>query len=265
MTSPFKRLLVGKPLASSEEQHQRLGKPTALAVFASDAISSTAYATEEMLLVLLMAVTFPQATNYLVPISVAAVILLAIVSVSYIQTVRAYPDGGGAYVVSRENIGRTAALGGRCVAPRRLHAGGRRLDLGRRARHRFRLRLQRQRPAAGRPGRVLRGGDVPRQPARRQGVRQGLRRPHLLLRVDAGPVLDRWLLQAVHRRPRRAQRQRRAGQALRGEPRPRGHGHACSSCCGRSAPAPSCSRASRPSPTACRRSRSPSRATRRRS
>lgn len=110
MTSPFKRLLVGKPIASSEEQHQRLGKPTALAVFASDAISSTAYATEEMLLVLLMAVTFPQATDYLVPISVAAVILLAIVSVSYIQTVRAYPDGGGAYVVSRENIGRTASL-----------------------------------------------------------------------------------------------------------------------------------------------------------
>ena len=110
MTSPFKRLLVGKPIATSDEGHQRLGKPTALAVFASDAISSTAYATEEMLLVLLMAVTFPQATNYLVPISVAAVILLAIVSVSYIQTVRAYPDGGGAYVVSRENISRTAAL-----------------------------------------------------------------------------------------------------------------------------------------------------------
>ena len=110
MTSPFKRLMVGKPIATSEESHQRLGKPTALAVFASDAISSTAYATEEMLLVLLMAVTFPQATNYLVPISVAAVILLAIVSISYIQTVRAYPDGGGAYVVSRENISRTAAL-----------------------------------------------------------------------------------------------------------------------------------------------------------
>jgi amino acid transporter len=106
----MKRLLVGKPLASNEEQHQRLGKPTALAVFASDAISSTAYATEEMLLVLLMAVTFPQATDYLVPISVAAVILLAIVSISYIQTVRAYPDGGGAYVVSRENIGRTSSL-----------------------------------------------------------------------------------------------------------------------------------------------------------
>jgi amino acid transporter len=110
MTSPFKRILVGKPLASNEEQHQRLGKPTALAVFASDAISSTAYATEEMLLVLLMAVTFPASHSYLVPISVAAVVLLVIVGTSYIQTIHAYPDGGGAYVVSRENIGPQAGL-----------------------------------------------------------------------------------------------------------------------------------------------------------
>ena len=110
MTSPFKRILVGKPIASSEEQHQRLGKPTALAVFASDAISSTAYATEEMLLVLLMAVVFPTSHSYLVPIAIAAVILLVIVSVSYMQTIHAYPDGGGAYVVSRENISPLAGL-----------------------------------------------------------------------------------------------------------------------------------------------------------
>ena len=110
MTSPFKRIVVGKPIASSEEQHQRLGKPTALAVFASDAISSTAYATEEMLLVLLMAVTVPAAHSYLVPIAIAAVVLLAIVGASYTQTIHAYPDGGGAYVVSRENISQTAAL-----------------------------------------------------------------------------------------------------------------------------------------------------------
>jgi len=110
MASPFKRILVGKPIASNEEQHQRLGKPTALAVFASDAISSTAYATEEMLLVLLMAVAFPTSHSYLVPIAIAAVILLAIVSVSYMQTIHAYPDGGGAYVVSRENISPFAGL-----------------------------------------------------------------------------------------------------------------------------------------------------------
>ncbi len=110
MTSTFKRVVVGKPIASSEEQHQRLGKPTALAVFASDAISSTAYATEEMLLVLLLAVAYPTSHSYLVPIAIAAVILLAIVGTSYTQTIHAYPDGGGAYVVSRENISQTAAL-----------------------------------------------------------------------------------------------------------------------------------------------------------
>ncbi len=110
MTSTFKRVFVGKPIASSEEEHQRIGKPTALAVFASDAISSTAYATEEILLVLLMGVAFPTSHSYLVPIGIAAVVLLAIVGFSYTQTIHAYPDGGGAYVVSRENISSGAAL-----------------------------------------------------------------------------------------------------------------------------------------------------------
>ena len=110
MTSPLKRFIVGKPLASSEEQHQRLGKPTALAVFASDAISSTAYATEEMLLVLLMGVVYPTSHSYLVPLAISAVILLVIVGTSYTQTIHAYPDGGGAYVVSRENISPLASL-----------------------------------------------------------------------------------------------------------------------------------------------------------
>lgn len=110
MTSPFKRILVGKPIASSEEQHQRLGKPTALAVFASDAISSTAYATEEILFVLLAAATFPETHKYLMPLALVAVFLLAVVATSYSQTIHAYPDGGGAYVVSRENISQLAAL-----------------------------------------------------------------------------------------------------------------------------------------------------------
>jgi amino acid transporter len=110
MVSSLKRVLVGKPIASTEEQHQRLGVPTALAVFASDAISSTAYATEEILVVLLAATAFPASHKYLVPLAVAAVILLAIVATSYRQTIFAYPDGGGAYVVSRENISPTVAL-----------------------------------------------------------------------------------------------------------------------------------------------------------
>jgi len=110
MASIFKRILVGKPLASSEQDHQALGKPTALAVFASDAISSTAYATEEILFVLLAAASFPQTHTYLMPMAVVAVILLAVVSTSYRQTIYAYPDGGGAYIVSRDNISQTAGL-----------------------------------------------------------------------------------------------------------------------------------------------------------
>ncbi len=110
MASIVKRILVGKPLASTEQEHQALGKPTALAVFASDAISSTAYATEEILFVLLAAATFPETHRYLVPMALVSVFLLAVVATSYRQTIFAYPDGGGAYVVSRENLGQTAAL-----------------------------------------------------------------------------------------------------------------------------------------------------------
>ena len=106
MYSALKRIVVGSPLASSEEQHQRLGRPTALAVFASDAISSTAYATEEILLVL-VPVAALAALRDLVPIALVVVALLTIVITSYRQTIYAYPNGGGSYVVSRENLGVT--------------------------------------------------------------------------------------------------------------------------------------------------------------
>ncbi len=106
MFSTLKRIVVGSPLASSEESHQRLGRPTALAVFASDAISSTAYATEEILLVL-VPVAALAALRDLVPISLVVVGLLLIVITSYRQTIYAYPNGGGSYVVSRENLGVT--------------------------------------------------------------------------------------------------------------------------------------------------------------
>ncbi len=105
----IKRLLVGRPLPSSEEGHQRLGKVVALAVFASDAISSTAYATEEILLVL-MPLAALAALEYLVPIAVVVVALLAIVIFSYRQTIHAYPSGGGSYVVSRDNLGVVPSL-----------------------------------------------------------------------------------------------------------------------------------------------------------
>jgi amino acid transporter len=102
--STFKRVLVGKPLASSEESHQRLIKVIALAIFASDAISSTAYATEEILHVLVPVIGMA-ALGYLIPISVIVMALLAIVITSYRQTIFAYPSGGGSYVVSRDNLG----------------------------------------------------------------------------------------------------------------------------------------------------------------
>src|SRR3954468_22777092 len=111
MVTPLKRLLVGRPLATSEEQHQRLRKLVALPVFASDAISSTAYATDEIVGVLLIqAGVGVKAFDPLVPIAFVVAILLAIVVVSYRQTIFAYPSGGGSYVVSRENLGITPAL-----------------------------------------------------------------------------------------------------------------------------------------------------------
>ncbi len=109
MYSTMKRILIGPPIASTEEQHQRLIKIIALAVFASDAISSTAYATEEILLVLVPHNPV-DAFKYLVPISLIVVVLLAIVVTSYRQTIYAYPNGGGSYVVSRENLGVTPSL-----------------------------------------------------------------------------------------------------------------------------------------------------------
>jgi amino acid transporter len=107
MYSALKRLVVGPPLASSDEHHTRLGRPTALTVFASDAISSTAYATEEILLVPVAGLA---ALDDLVPISIVVAILLLLVITSYRQTIHAYPSGGGSYVVSRENLGTNPSL-----------------------------------------------------------------------------------------------------------------------------------------------------------
>ena len=89
-----KRLMIGRPIPTSEEHHQRLRKVVGLPVFASDAISSTAYATEEILVVLVPVAGFA-AFGYLVPMAVLVVILLTIVVLSYRQTIYAYPSGGG--------------------------------------------------------------------------------------------------------------------------------------------------------------------------
>ena len=104
----LKRLFVGTPLPTAQSRHERLGKTIALAVFASDALSSVAYATEEILLVLVQAGTV--ALSYSIPISIAIAVLIAIVVSSYRQTIRAYPQGGGAYIVSKDNLGVPAGL-----------------------------------------------------------------------------------------------------------------------------------------------------------
>jgi amino acid transporter len=107
----MKRLLLGRPLSSALQEEQRLSKKIALAVFSSDALSSTAYATEEILFVLAIGgVGVGIALDTLVPIAIAVALLLAIVITSYRQVIFAYPGGGGAYVVSRENLGENASL-----------------------------------------------------------------------------------------------------------------------------------------------------------
>jgi amino acid transporter len=104
----LKKLLLGTPLPTAQSRHERLGKATALAVFASDPLSSVAYATEEILLVL--AVAGSAALSYSLPIGIAIAVLIAIVVSSYRQTIRAYPQGGGAYIVARDNLGTVPAL-----------------------------------------------------------------------------------------------------------------------------------------------------------
>jgi amino acid transporter len=106
-----KRLLIGRPLATSEQEHQRLPKSIALATFSSDAISSTAYATEEILFVIAIGgSSLALGLSKLVPIAIVVAVLLAIVSFSYRQTIFAYPSGGGSYIVSRENLGELPSL-----------------------------------------------------------------------------------------------------------------------------------------------------------
>ncbi|MFM8236527.1 MAG: APC family permease [Actinomycetota bacterium] len=111
MLDTIKRVLVGRPIATSEQEHQRIPKTIALAVFSSDAISSTAYATEEILFVVaVMPSSLELGLSRLVPIAIAVGVLLAIVATSYRQTIFAYPNGGGSYVVSRENLGENPSL-----------------------------------------------------------------------------------------------------------------------------------------------------------
>jgi amino acid transporter len=103
----LRRIVLGRPLASERAKHERLPKILALPVFASDALSSSAYATEEILLALLLVGT--AVFELSLPIATGIAVLLMIVAISYRQTVMAYPTGGGAYIVAKDNLGTVPA------------------------------------------------------------------------------------------------------------------------------------------------------------
>ena len=108
MLDPIKRAVLGRPIPSFKAHHERLGLLTGLAVLSSDALSSVAYATEEVLRVLMIGGMAAMANGPWIAMLIAA--LLAIVAFSYRQTIYAYPSGGGAYLVAHDNIGETPAL-----------------------------------------------------------------------------------------------------------------------------------------------------------
>ncbi|MGH2632269.1 MAG: hypothetical protein ACRDG3_02560, partial [Tepidiformaceae bacterium] len=106
--SAVKDWLVGATMSNRRLTEERLSKKVALAIFSSDALSSTAYATQEIILVLVLAGA--GAIRFSLPIAVAITALLGIVVVSYRQIIRAYPSGGGAYIVAHDNLGTVAGL-----------------------------------------------------------------------------------------------------------------------------------------------------------
>jgi len=104
----LKRWLVGDPLTTAQAAHERLSKTLALAIFSSNNISSVAYATEEILLVLILAGT--AAVTWSIPVSIAILFLVLVLTISYRQIIYEYPEGGGAYAVARANLGELPAL-----------------------------------------------------------------------------------------------------------------------------------------------------------
>lgn len=106
MLKQLKRLVFGEPIASQHEEHQKLDVPLGLAVFAADALSSTAYATDEILIALSASAVAVQVGLLSLPVALAITALIVLVVISYRQIIKAYPGGGGAYIVAKENLGR---------------------------------------------------------------------------------------------------------------------------------------------------------------
>ena len=172
-----RRFAFGRVLSSHEELEQRLPKWKALAVFSSDVMSSVAYATEASMFTLLALGTV--AFSYLMPISFLIVGLLFLVTFSYRQTIRAYPQGGGSYIVARQNLGVDPGAHRRGRAPHRLCPHRVRQRVGRRVQPRVRVPRPpgRHRPAHRRRDPAGDGG----QPAGHEGERDDLRPAHLHL------------------------------------------------------------------------------------
>jgi amino acid transporter len=110
LVARIRAIVLGQPLASEEEIGERLSKRKALAIFSSDAISSSAYATEEILRALLLVGASLAVISFALPVSIAIALLLGVVAFSYRQVCIAYPSGGGSYSVSKANFGRLASL-----------------------------------------------------------------------------------------------------------------------------------------------------------
>ena len=104
----IKRLVIGEPIPTQKAHSELIPKWKALAVLSSDALSSVAYATEEILIAL--ALVSVAAMSWSLPVSLAILTLLIIIAISYVQTIKSYPNGGGAYIVAKENLGETAGL-----------------------------------------------------------------------------------------------------------------------------------------------------------
>ena len=104
----FRTVLIGRPISSDHETHERLSKVKAMAIFSSDNISSSAYATEEMMRILVLGGI--GAISLTMPITVAIVVILGIVATSYMQTIKAYPSGASSYIVASDNLGTLPGL-----------------------------------------------------------------------------------------------------------------------------------------------------------
>ena len=193
----LKKRLLGPPLDTDRLEHERLGKPTALAVFASDNLSSSAYASEEILRVLVPVVGVA-AFSLLVPITVALLVVLGFLILSYRETIKAYPTAGGAYMVTRDNFGLLPAqVAGVALLTDYVLTVAVSVAAGTAA-------LASAFPGLSR----VRGSDLgcvhhrdrDRQPQGSARVRPHLRGPHLLLHVHDGAADRRRRLPDDHRR-----------------------------------------------------------------